>query len=559
MLLYAIVAYAGTQKKVSAVKQTDIVPQQIRTPGQSVIISNTVRSGENSGNPGPRFAQSATGGDVVVTAGTQVMLNRGTSISLGGNFLNYGTFVARTPSLVDLNGTGPQTLNGATSFDNLAKSGGGTLTLASPITVNDSLYVVTGNIDTGSDSISFGPKGTLNGTSAGGQVIGPGKTIGPAYASFSASVADGWNLVSVPLMVSDFRKEVLYPTAISRAFLYQGSYKTHDTLSIGSGFWIKFGGAQSDHFTGNALSNDTLDVNTGWNLIGSLSFRLPTSRITTIGTTIISNIFGYHGSYAVADTIMPGAGYWVKTSGAGKLVYSTSASIQPSSTVMAVKQSLEQMSRLTIEDANGQRQVLYFGKKSNISLPLGYYMAPPVAPEGSFDARYGTQRMAEIADENVSKVAPVILSATNYPVTISWQIVSSGVGASLSVNGKETDMGRDGSVKITTKNPKIMLSLNSQPAIPRTFALQQNFPNPFNPTTTIRYDLPKAARISLKVYDILGREVITLIDGLQDAGFKSVGWDASAVPSGVYIYGFVAREVEGKTTFTDARKMILLK
>jgi len=133
------------------------------------------------------------------------------------------------------------------------------------------------------------------------------------------------------------------------------------------------------------------------------------------------------------------------------------------------------------------------------------------------------------------------------------------VGASLSVNGKETDMGRDGSVKITTKNPKIMLSLNSQPAIPRTFALQQNFPNPFNPTTTIRYDLPRAARISLKVYDILGREVITLIDGLQDAGFKSVGWDASAVPSGVYIYGFVAREVEGKTTFTDARKMILLK
>jgi len=120
-------------------------------------------------------------------------------------------------------------------------------------------------------------------------------------------------------------------------------------------------------------------------------------------------------------------------------------------------------------------------------------------------------------------------------------------------------MGRDGSVKITTKNPKIMLSLNSQPAIPRTFALQQNFPNPFNPTTTIRYDLPRAARISLKVYDILGREVITLIDGLQDAGFKSVGWDASAVPSGVYIYGFVAREVEGKTTFTDARKMILLK
>ena len=107
--------------------------------------------------------------------------------------------------------------------------------------------------------------------------------------------------------------------------------------------------------------------------------------------------------------------------------------------------------------------------------------------------------------------------------------------------------------------PNIMLSLNSHAGVPRTFALQQNFPNPFNPTTTIRFDLPRAARVSLKIYDILGREVVTLIDGLQDAGFKSVGWDASALPSGVYVYGLVAREVEGKATFTAARKMILLK
>ena len=104
-----------------------------------------------------------------------------------------------------------------------------------------------------------------------------------------------------------------------------------------------------------------------------------------------------------------------------------------------------------------------------------------------------------------------------------------------------------------------MLDLNNHTATPKTFALLQNSPNPFNPTTSIRYDLPKAARVSLKVYDSLGRQVVTLIDGLQDAGFKSVGWDASALPSGVYIYGLVAREVDGKTTFTGARKMILVK
>src|SRR5207245_9163578 len=124
--------------------------------------------------------------------------------------------------------------------------------------------VVNCNIDTGSDSISFGPNGTLNGTSAGGQVIGPGKTVGTAYASFSANLADGWNLLSVPLKVSDFRKTVLYPTAISKAFFYQGSYKTRDTLSIGGGFWAKFGGTQIDQLTDNEFSDDTIDVNTGW-------------------------------------------------------------------------------------------------------------------------------------------------------------------------------------------------------------------------------------------------------------------------------------------------------
>jgi hypothetical protein len=127
------------------------------------------------------------------------------------------------------------------------------------------------------------------------------------------------------------------------------------------------------------------------------------------------------------------------------------------------------------------------------------------------------------------------------------------------VDVKKTDMERNGGVKITAKDPKIMATLNNHAAIPQAFALQQNFPNPFNPTTTIRYDLPRAVRVSLKVYDILGREVVTLVDSRQDAGFKTVEWDGSAVPSGVYVYGFVAREVDGRTTFTAAQKMTLLK
>jgi hypothetical protein len=80
-----------------------------------------------------------------------------------------------------------------------------------------------------------------------------------------------------------------------------------------------------------------------------------------------------------------------------------------------------------------------------------------------------------------------------------------------------------------------------------------NYPNPFNPTTTIRYDLPVDARVSLKIYDILGREIMTLVDGFVAAGYHHVELDASKLASGVYFYRLTAG------SFTAVRKMLLLQ
>jgi hypothetical protein len=89
--------------------------------------------------------------------------------------------------------------------------------------------------------------------------------------------------------------------------------------------------------------------------------------------------------------------------------------------------------------------------------------------------------------------------------------------------------------------------------LPKEFSLSQNYPNPFNPTTTIRYALPKAAHVTLRVFDILGREVATLVNADQEAGFKSISFDAGAFASGVYLY-----KVEAGT-FIDVKKMVVLK
>ena len=90
-------------------------------------------------------------------------------------------------------------------------------------------------------------------------------------------------------------------------------------------------------------------------------------------------------------------------------------------------------------------------------------------------------------------------------------------------------------------------------SVPAEFKLMQNYPNPFNPTTTINYQLPKNGFVTLKVYDILGREVTTLVNEQKMQGRYSVNFDASRLASGVYMYQFRVND------YLSSRKMILIK
>ena len=89
--------------------------------------------------------------------------------------------------------------------------------------------------------------------------------------------------------------------------------------------------------------------------------------------------------------------------------------------------------------------------------------------------------------------------------------------------------------------------------LPGKFDLYRNFPNPFNPTTTISYDLPKTSDVALSIYDITGRLVETLVNKQQDAGNYQVQWDASRYSSGVYFYRIMAGN------FLQTRKMLVLR
>ncbi|MCH8942387.1 MAG: S8 family serine peptidase [Bacteroidetes bacterium] len=95
--------------------------------------------------------------------------------------------------------------------------------------------------------------------------------------------------------------------------------------------------------------------------------------------------------------------------------------------------------------------------------------------------------------------------------------------------------------------------------IPEEFVLHQNYPNPFNPTTSIRYAIPEQSFVTLKIYNVLGQEIKTLVDKVLNIGVYEVKFNAGNLASGVYFYRIIAHSTDTKKDFIEAKKLILLR
>ncbi len=98
-----------------------------------------------------------------------------------------------------------------------------------------------------------------------------------------------------------------------------------------------------------------------------------------------------------------------------------------------------------------------------------------------------------------------------------------------------------------------------QEGSPSAFILDQNFPNPFNPSTTIKFSLPSSADVSLSIMNLLGEKVATLVAGRLDQGMHSIRWDASGFPSGVYFYQLQAVLESTGQSLVQTRRLLLLR
>jgi len=188
----------------------------------------------------------------------------------------------------------------------------------------------------------------------------------------------------------------------------------------------------------------------------------------------------------------------------------------------------------------------------------------------------GTYTVNGTGWQEISLSSPILWDGTS-SILVEVCFNNSSYTTNSTVNGTANSSGQlkhqhqdissgDGCTAITspsssyTARPNIrltfspILGVENQPsAIPTKYELSQNYPNPFNPSTKITYALPKNGFATMKIFDVLGREVVTLVNEVKQAGYYTLDFDASRLSSGVYFYKLESG------TFTDVKRMVLVK
>ncbi|MBI5216180.1 MAG: T9SS type A sorting domain-containing protein [Ignavibacteriae bacterium] len=371
-----------------------------------------------------------------------------------------------------------------------------------------------------------------------------------------SNVKKGWNMISVSLKVDKTLKDSLFKTSNSLAYSFDSGfgYVAKESLKVGVGYWLKFPYATNISMLGDVRISDTMKLHSGWNMIGTLSIPISTDSIEKLpGSIVLTPFYSYDEGYFPTEVLQPMKAYWVKSSISGKLVLKKSITPLTHRT-NTVREDALNFNYLTLTDSDGKTKKLFFSFP-NDNVKETDYELPPLPPNGVFDIRYSTNTWLVCAETSESREIGVKLHSVKYPITISWDVHQHSGAASLRVAEKQIILSGTSSIMLNDEKESIKLLLASSisAGIPSTFALYQNYPNPFNSSTVIRYQLPVHTHVSLNVYNLLGQHVVTLVDEVQDVGYKTVSWNGSGSASGVYYYKL-------KTgNFIEVKKMIFIR
>lgn len=197
---------------------------------------------------------------------------------------------------------------------------------------------------------------------------------------------------------------------------------------------------------------------------------------------------------------------------------------------------------LTLSGSSGNPIILTWN--SNPEADIYEYIIYRKDPGSSTYRRIGTAQGTQYTDSDVTV-------GNKFDPVYCYRITAEDIIGQESNQSSEKCKNGDGPVG------KIMI-------LPKEYALHANHPNPFNPRTSIRYNLPEESIVVIKIYDLMGRDIKSIVDGTENAGFKNIMWDGKDkngrhVPSGMYFYKLDAISKESDKKFARSQKMILMK
>jgi hypothetical protein len=264
----------------------------------------------------------------------------------------------------------------------------------------------------------------------------------------------------------------------------------------------------------------------GWNIISVPLTMLDFSK-QALYSTSNSPAYAYEGIYVEKDTLKNGLGYWLKFESEDSVALTGGILLKDTINLIAgwnLIGSISDTVAVTSITSNPSDLVAsnFFGYNG------AYFITDTIIPGVGYWIK-ANQDGQLILDANATASA----IAKNRIKIISTNVMP------------PPPPDEDGSHAVT---------------IPQTYSLDQAFPNPFNPSTIIKYSLPQDSRVTLKVYNVLGQVMHVLTDEKQMAGYRSVEWNAGNVASGIYFYHLEATSIiDPSKSFTQVKKVILLK
>ena len=386
-----------------------------------------------------------------------------------------------------------------------------------------------------------------------------------AFANFN----EGWNLIGLSYTVESGNYLDLYadvsPDPDFPPFGWDGSgYFQLTDLGNGAAYWINVANSGSVAIFGEDIDELAVVLEEGWNMIAGPSCDVAIADIQDPSNVIVDGtLFEYNDGYLNATSVQPNKGYWINASGDGTITLSCAV---PQDVVGGkhnlVANDKEHFGTIRIGDQEGNEQILYFGSELEGSAKDQSYIMPPYGPNG-FDARFsdGT-RLAESSEALISlrsDAFPVELRLDEAPSAIVGPFIVEAlaghdvVGTYNLVEGEGVFIAN---ADVTAL--RLSTSIDDAQTLPEQFTLNGNYPNPFNPTTNIVFDLPDNAVMRVEVYDLLGRRVMDLSGLEMEAGAgRQIQLDASSLASGSYIYRVHATMDAGSLIQTG--RMTLLK